>query len=93
MYNRALAGKEKTLGANHISTLETVHNLGDLYAKQGRLEDAERMFDRALAGREKALGRVHTSTLETVHSLRNVYEIQSRVADVENLMRDYHFQS
>jgi tetratricopeptide (TPR) repeat protein len=38
----------------HTSTLDTVNNLGLLYEKQGRLEDAERVFNRALAGREKA---------------------------------------
>ena len=93
MYERALAGKEKALGADHIFTLETVHNLGLLYAEQGRLGEAERMCDRALVGREKALGRGHTHTLKTVRALRNVYESQNRVADVENLMRDYHLQS
>ena len=81
------------LGAYHISTIRTVHNLGAFYAKEGRLGDAERMFDRALAGTQKALGRGHTSTLKTVRALRNVYEGQSRVADAENLMRDYHLQS
>jgi hypothetical protein len=31
MYNRALAGYEKTLGPEHTSTLDTVNNLGVLY--------------------------------------------------------------
>jgi len=35
MYNRALAGCEKALGAEHTSTLETVNNLGALYFDQG----------------------------------------------------------
>jgi tetratricopeptide (TPR) repeat protein len=50
MYNRALAGYEKALGPEHTSTLDTVNNLGILYADQGRLEDAEMMYNRALAG-------------------------------------------
>ncbi|KAH1419519.1 hypothetical protein KXX32_008710, partial [Aspergillus fumigatus] len=32
MYQRALAGKEEALGPDHTSTLNTVHNLGTLYA-------------------------------------------------------------
>jgi hypothetical protein len=32
---------------DHTSTLRTVHNLGVLYAGQGRLADAERMYNRA----------------------------------------------
>jgi hypothetical protein len=33
MYNRALAGYEKALGPEHTSTLNTVNNLGNLYAE------------------------------------------------------------
>jgi hypothetical protein len=32
MYERALRGKETALGLEHTSTLNTVHNLGLLYA-------------------------------------------------------------
>jgi tetratricopeptide (TPR) repeat protein len=63
MYNRALAGKEKAWGPEHTSTLNTVNNLGNLYADQGRHKDAEMMYNRALAGFEKAWGPEHTSTL------------------------------
>jgi Flp pilus assembly protein TadD len=49
MYSRALAGKEKAWGPDHTSTLDTVNNLGVLYADQGRLGDAERMYNRAAA--------------------------------------------
>jgi hypothetical protein len=34
MYLRALQGYEKARGPNHTSTLDTVHNLGNLYKKQ-----------------------------------------------------------
>jgi hypothetical protein len=37
MYQRALAGYEKALGPDHTSTLDTVHNLGLLYAVQGSM--------------------------------------------------------
>ena len=34
MYNRALEGKEKTLGPKHTSTLDTVNNFGNsIYLK------------------------------------------------------------
>ena len=35
-----LAGKEKALGPDHTSTLDTVHNLGLLYRDQGKLAEA-----------------------------------------------------
>jgi Tetratricopeptide repeat len=41
---------------DHTSTLDTVHNLGNLYRIQGKMEEAEQMFERALVGTEKALG-------------------------------------
>jgi hypothetical protein len=74
MYNRALAGKEKAWGPEHTSTLDTVNNLGILYADQGRHKDAEMMYNRALAGFEKAWGPEHTSTLNTVNNLGLLYK-------------------
>ena len=44
MYQRALVGYEKVLGLEHKSTLKTVHNLGLLHSKQGKLVEAEAMY-------------------------------------------------
>jgi len=41
MYERALQDYKVTLGTEHTSTLDTVHNLGILYRNQGRLALAE----------------------------------------------------
>ena len=73
MYLRALVGKEKAWGPDHTSTLDTVNNLGNLYADLGRLDEAEKMYLRALVGKEKAWGPDHTSTLDTVNNLGNLY--------------------
>jgi Tfp pilus assembly protein PilF len=54
MYKRALQGKEKAWGPDYTSTLNTVNNLGLLYADQGELEEAENIYKRALVGYEKA---------------------------------------
>ena len=69
MLKRALAGKEKALGAEHILTLLTFQNLSGLYCDQGKLEVAEKMYNRALIGYEKALGAEHISTLYKVSNL------------------------
>jgi hypothetical protein len=37
-----------------MSTLDTVNNLGALYAYQGKLVEAKQMYQRALQGYEKA---------------------------------------
>jgi tetratricopeptide (TPR) repeat protein len=80
MYLRALAGKEKALGPEHSSTLDTVNNLGILYRAQGKLAQAEQMYLRALAGTEKALGPEHSSTLYTVNNLESLYRDQDKLA-------------
>jgi tetratricopeptide (TPR) repeat protein len=42
--------------AKHTSTLDTVNNLGQLYADQGKLKETEAMYIRALQGYEEAIG-------------------------------------
>ena len=83
MYLRALQGYEKTLGAEHTSTLDAVNNLGNLYADQGKMAEAEAMHLRALQGKEKALGAEHTSTLDTVYNLGVLYAYQGKVVEAE----------
>ena len=85
MYKRALAGREKALGAEHMSTLGTVDNLGSLYRDQGELDGAEKMYKRALAGKEKALGTEHISTLRTVDNLGILYRYQGKLDEAEKM--------
>jgi hypothetical protein len=54
MYQRAQDGYKKAWGPDHILTLNTVNNLGLLYAAQGRLQDVEAIYQQALDGYEKA---------------------------------------
>ena len=83
IYLRALQGFEKVLGAEHMSTLDTVNNLGILYNNQGRMAEAEAMHLRALQGKEKALGPEHMSTLNTVSNLGVLYNNQGRMVEAE----------
>ena len=72
MFVRALAGKEKTLGPNHTSTLETVHNLGNLYSNQGKLVEAELVYQRALLGLQNSLGSEHPSTMIVMNNMNKL---------------------
>ncbi|KAJ6016957.1 hypothetical protein N7451_000336 [Penicillium sp. IBT 35674x] len=85
MYQRALAGKEKALGPNHTSTLDTVNNLGNVYSDQGKLKEAEEMYQRALAGKEEAFGPDHMSTLDTVNNLSILYKDQGKLKEAEEM--------
>ncbi|KAK3950425.1 hypothetical protein QBC32DRAFT_264587 [Pseudoneurospora amorphoporcata] len=72
MYQRALEGKEKALGPDHTSTLDTVYNLGILYQTQGRLKEAEVMYQRALSGYSAALGSSHAKSLLVVKNIASL---------------------
>jgi tetratricopeptide (TPR) repeat protein len=85
MYLRALEGAEKACGAEHTSTLNTVNNLGNLYADQGKIAEAEKMYLRALEGYEKAWGAEHTSTLDTVNNLGILYVEQGKIVEAEKM--------
>jgi tetratricopeptide (TPR) repeat protein len=85
MYQRALQGFEKAWGIEHISTLDTVNNLGILYKNLRRLDEAEKMYQRALQGYEKAWGLEHTLTLNTVNNLGNLYSDLGRLDEAEKM--------
>ncbi|KAL1598071.1 hypothetical protein SLS59_007081 [Nothophoma quercina] len=63
----------------------TSHNLGDLYADQGKLGEAEEMYERALEGKEKALGPDHTSTLSTINNLGLLYADQGKLEEAQKM--------
>ncbi|SLM37799.1 beta transducin-like protein het-e4s [Lasallia pustulata] len=87
MYRQALEGYEKAWGPEHTSTLDTVNNLGFLYANQGKMAEAEAMYRRALEGYEKAWGPEHTSTLDMVSNLGILYKDQGKMAEAEAMYR------
>jgi tetratricopeptide (TPR) repeat protein len=85
MYERELEDRNKSLGPDHKSTLDVTNRLGNLYKKQGRLQEAEEMYVRALRGYEEALGSKHTSTLDTVNNLGILYADQGKLKEAEEM--------
>ncbi|KAH8744290.1 putative kinesin light chain, partial [Hyaloscypha finlandica] len=73
------------LGAEYPSTLDTVSNLGILYADQGKLAEAEKIYEQTLQGYEMALGAKHPSTLDIVNNLPIVYVNQGRHGEAEKM--------
>jgi len=67
MYKRALAGYEKALGPDHTSTLNTVNNLGTLYADQGKLDEAKQMYLRSLVSFRRILRDEISPSKATIH--------------------------
>ena len=56
LYRRALEACERTLGAEHPSTLRSVNNLAICFRKMGQLKDAEALYRRALEAQERTHG-------------------------------------
>jgi tetratricopeptide (TPR) repeat protein len=75
LLNRALV-KAADLGPAEQGI--SLNGLGELYRRQGRHEDAERMFVRALDVKEAGLGRDHPDVAVTLTNLGLVYMAEDR---------------
>jgi tetratricopeptide (TPR) repeat protein len=69
LFERALAIREKALGASHPDVGQTLNDLASLYRDQGKYSEAEGLCKRALVIREKALGTGHPVVADTLSLL------------------------
>lgn len=70
-----------------LSPFHPVNNLGLLYADQGKLVEAEKIYQRALDGYEKARGPDHPSTLTIANNLHLLESNQGEQDGVEEAFR------
>ncbi|HMX26720.1 MAG TPA: tetratricopeptide repeat protein, partial [Blastocatellia bacterium] len=82
---RALALREKALGAQHLEVGTALKNLADLRKNHGDYDKAESLYDRALVIREKALGAEHPNVAVTLAALADVYYFKSDLNRAESL--------
>jgi tetratricopeptide (TPR) repeat protein len=64
MYEKALAGLTRALGADHPSTLDTMNNIALVLETQGKFQEAFSIEEKVVAGRIKALGAEHPQSLK-----------------------------
>jgi tetratricopeptide (TPR) repeat protein len=76
LYERALAIREKVLGAEHPETATSLGNLANLLQDQGDLAASRRLRERALAINEKALGPEHPNTATSLNNLASLLHEQ-----------------
>ena len=69
LYERALALREKRLGADHPDTAETLNNFALSLREEGNYGAARALLERALAINEKAFGPAHAATAMSVNNL------------------------
>src|SRR6266542_1313991 len=84
---RALAIRQKTLGAEHPDTPTSLDNLAYLYYEKGDYAQAEPLYRRALAIREKTLGAEHPDTATVLNDLALLYCVKGDYAQAEPLYR------
>ncbi|GMH81017.1 hypothetical protein TrLO_g6160, partial [Triparma laevis f. longispina] len=69
VHERCLAGRMNVLQEDHQNTVESLNNLGSVYAGLKKYEKTLEYYERALNGNEKLLGKNHTSTLMTLENI------------------------
>ena len=69
LHERALVGRVRALGAEHLDTLASRNNLAIACQQVGRTAEAIRLHERALACRVRALGPGHPDTLASRNNL------------------------
>ena len=85
LYERALAIREKVLGAEHPDTATSLNNLAALLQAQGDLAGARPLYERALAIREKVLGAEHPDTATSLNNLAYLLQAQGDLAGARPL--------
>jgi tetratricopeptide (TPR) repeat protein len=85
LYQRALAIRERELGASHPNTVTSLNNLAELYRVQGKYVEAEPLYQRALEIRERELGASHPNTATSLNNLALLYRGQGQYAEAEPL--------
>lgn len=63
MMIRAVDGKERILGKEHLSTLSSVNGLANIFEEQGRHEEALLLSRRARLGATKIIGSEHPEVM------------------------------
>jgi Tetratricopeptide repeat. len=71
---QCLKARERLLRLAHLSTYTTVNNLGLLYSKKGKYEQAEGCYKRCLENLERLLGVDHPDTLTAVNNLAVLFQ-------------------
>ena len=65
--------REQVLGAKHLSTVTTLHNLAALYMATGAYDKAEPLYKRSLTMMDIIMGPEHPSTAATLNGMANLY--------------------
>lgn len=82
LYRAALEGAKQ----DEIASARIATNLGELYRRQDRYSDAERMFHSALEWRRKNLPESSADLAYALNNLGEIYRVEGRDWEARNLM-------
>jgi len=83
LLKKALEIRSTQLGEEHLATLESMHELGVLYASRKQYEQAEPLLLKAIKGRDKRLSASHPATLGSLDRLVKLYEAWGKAEKAE----------
>jgi tetratricopeptide (TPR) repeat protein len=89
IYKKTIELRRRVLGPEHLKTLLSERNLGDLYLAQGRQAEAEALLKQILETSRRRLGPDHPDTLAIAGDLGGVYVAQRNY----RLAETYEFQA
>jgi Flp pilus assembly protein TadD len=84
LHRRALEARERTLGAEHPSTLASVYTLAICLQTRGQLKDAEALYRRAFDSQERTLRAEHPSTLPLANNLAICLKARGQLKDAKS---------
>jgi len=85
---RALELRQRLLGEQDPSTLETEEELGSSYGVQGKYDEAESLLRKVLEGRRRVLGPEHVDTLSSMNELALLLQLRGKYVPAEQLLTE-----
>lgn len=93
---KAAAVRERELGADHLDTLTSLHDLALVYLAAGKSSEAIPLFEQVCNGFAKKLEPEHHETLNALNSMANAYRAAGRLPEAITLferVRDIRFRT
>ncbi|KAJ4286509.1 hypothetical protein N0V90_013209 [Kalmusia sp. IMI 367209] len=87
LFRQVLRGKERTLGQDHLDTLNSKHWLGRVLYQQEKYNEAKEVLQQVVRGEERILGQDHISTLDSKHWLGRVLYKQEKYNEAKEVLQ------
>ena len=81
MFRRALSGRDKILGKDHPSSIETAACFALFLSEELRFMESEDLWTRVLLARRKTMGDKNKDTAEAAYSLGMILQARNRYHD------------